>query len=143
MYLWDTNILRHFGDHHPVLDQHIAQISWQEIALPSIVLAEALRGRCEFALKATPEQAPFANQQLFKTYRSLLRFNILVFDEPSAKELVDLKRKVKGRKKRHADIMIAAMAIAGGHVVVTRNLRHFADLLPARQLANWIDHPPT
>jgi predicted nucleic acid-binding protein len=38
-------------------------------------------------------------------------------------------------------MMIAAMALAGGHIVVTRNKQHFADLLPANQIANWIDDP--
>jgi len=45
-------------------------------------------------------------------------------------------------KKRYADMMIAAMALAGNHVVVTRNTKHFTDLLPPGQLANWIDTPP-
>ncbi len=37
-------------------------------------------------------------------------------------------------KKRYTDVMIAAMALAGKHIVVTRNLKHFEDLLPPRQL---------
>ena len=87
---------------------------WTEIALPSVVVAEVLRGRCEFVLKATPAQAPSAQ----------------------------LQGKIKTRK-RYADVMIAAMALAGNHIVVTRNQTHFADLLPLRQLANWIDNPPS
>lgn len=39
-------------------------------------------------------------------------------------------------------MMIAAMALAGHHVVITRNIKHFTDLLPPAQLANWIDEPP-
>jgi hypothetical protein len=38
--------------------------------------------------------------------------------------------------------MIAAMVIAGQHVLVTRNLADFVDLLPQAQLVNWIDDPP-
>jgi hypothetical protein len=39
-------------------------------------------------------------------------------------------------------MMIAAMALAGNHIVVTRNTRHFTGLLPPHQFANWIDEPP-
>ncbi len=43
------------------------------------------------------------------------------------------------RSKRYADMMIAALVLAGGHVLVTRNQKHFADLLPPAQLQNWLD----
>ena len=46
------------------------------------------------------------------------------------------------RRKRYADLMIAAMTITGQHVLVTRNLADFVDLLPHAQLVNWIDDPP-
>ena len=45
--------------------------------------------------------------------------------------------------KRYADLMIAAIAIVGNHIVVTRNQKDFVDLLPKHQLQNWIDDPPT
>jgi hypothetical protein len=38
--------------------------------------------------------------------------------------------------------MIAAMVLAGQHTLVTRNRMDFVDVLPATQLANWIDDPP-
>ena len=46
------------------------------------------------------------------------------------------------RRKRYADLMIAAMVIAGQHILVTRNRTDFIDVLPMAQLANWIDDPP-
>lgn len=67
MYLLDTNILRHFGEGHPTLHLHLQQVPWSEIALPSIVVAEVLRGWCDFALKAIPSQAPFAHRLLMET----------------------------------------------------------------------------
>jgi hypothetical protein len=38
--------------------------------------------------------------------------------------------------------MIAAMVIAGQHILVTRNRTDFIDGLPTAQWANWIDDPP-
>ena len=65
----------------------------------------------------------------------------MVFDEACAEAMLQLQRTVRAHK-RYADLMIAAMARAGDHVVVTRNQAHFADLLPPDRLANWIDVPP-
>ena len=44
MYLWDANILRAFGQGHTTLRWHLQRVSWSEIALPSVVVAEVLRG---------------------------------------------------------------------------------------------------
>ncbi len=142
MYLWDTNILRHFAEGHSVLQEHLLRVPWAEIALPSVVVAEVLRGRCEFALKATPAQAPLAHHLLMETRQLVQQFNVVVFDQACADELVQLQRTSKTRK-RYADAMIAAMARAGHHIVVTRNQVHFADLIPPGQLVNWIDAPPS
>ena len=138
MYLWDSNILRYFGTGHPQLTSSLQQVSWSEIGLPSVVVAEVLCGRCDFALKALPEQAPFAYAALASTLKLLNRFNTVVFNEEAAEALKELQQRHKAHK-RYADLQIAAMAKAGGHVVVTRNLKHFKELLPRNQLANWID----
>ena len=45
----------------------------------------------------------------------------------------------KKTRKHHADTFIAAQVIAGNHILVTRNIKDFRDLLPMRQLQNWID----
>lgn len=141
MYLWDANILRHFEEGHPILRLHLSRVPWPEIALPSVVIAEVLRGRSDFALKATPTQAPLAHDLLQKTRLMLAQFNVVVFDQASAETLLRLQKQIK-TNKRYADVMIAAMALAGQHVVVTRNQTHFADLLPANQLSSWIDVIP-
>jgi hypothetical protein len=95
----------------------------------------------EFALKATPAQAPLAHRLLMETRQLVQQFNVVVFDQACADELLQLQRSSKTRK-RYADAMIAAMARAGQHIVVTRNQAHFDDLLAPGQLVNWIDAPP-
>ncbi len=141
MYLWDSNVLRHFGNNHSTINQHLQRVPWTEIALPSVVVAEALRGRCDYALKATPEQAAAAHQELLKLIQMLQTFLIVSFDQPSAVVFAQMLKQHQSRK-RYADLMIAAIAKAGHHIVVTRNLKDFADLLPKQQLHNWIDELP-
>jgi predicted nucleic acid-binding protein len=46
------------------------------------------------------------------------------------------------RRKRYADLMIAAIVVAGQHILATRNQADFRDVLPQAQLANWLDEPP-
>jgi predicted nucleic acid-binding protein len=141
MYLWDANILRAFGQGHAILRSYLLRVPWSEIALPSVVVAEVLRGRCEFALKATPAEAPLAHQRLLDTQQMLSHFQIVVFDAACASVMDDLRQRHR-RRKRYADLMIAAIVAAGQHVLVTRNQGDFRDVLPQAQLANWIDDPP-
>jgi predicted nucleic acid-binding protein len=112
MYLWDTNILRHFGHGHATLRSYLLHVPWVESALPSVVVAEVLRGRCEFALQATPAAAPLAYQRLLDTQQMLTQFHVVVCDASCATVLERLRQQ-HHRRKRYADLMIAAMVIAG------------------------------
>ena len=141
MYLWDANILRAFGQGHATLRLHLLRVPWAEIALPSVVVAEVLRGRCESALKATPAEAPLTHQRLLATQQMLAQFHIVVFDMACATVMARLRQQHR-RRKRYADLMIAAMVLAGQHMLVTSNYADFVDVLPPAQLANWIDDPP-
>jgi len=146
-YFWDSNVLRLFGDNpeHPVLSQHLARVSWDRIFLPSVVVAESWRGRLRQAdavPRAKPEQAIFPHKLLSETHNLLRQFRVIPFNEEAAEELSQLQKKVKHRKKRHADMMIAAMTLSNHFVLVTRNERDFADLLTRQQMENWIDNPP-
>ena len=141
MYLWDANILRAFGQGHATLRSYLLRVPWSEIALPSVVVAEVLRWRCDFALKATPAEAPLAHRRLLDTQQMPSQFHVVVFDAACATVMERLRRRHRQRK-RYADLMIAAIIVAGQHVLVTRNQVDFRDVLPPAQLANWIDNPP-
>ena len=141
MYLWDTNILTHHVNGDATLRAHLQRTTWTQIALPSVVVAEVLRGRSDFALKAAAAQLPLAHQLLRDTQKLLDTFQVVVFDAACASALTQLQARHRAHK-RYADLMIAAIALAGNHTVITRNVRHFADLLPAQRIANWIDDPP-
>ena len=138
MFLWDSNILRHYGEGNQTLAKHLESVSFSEIALPSIVLAEVLRGRADFVLKATVEQSVLAHKYFLQTLKMLQTFQIVQFDEKSAQILKKLQSKYQS-KKRYADLWIAATILSQNHILITRNVKHFADILPKNQLQNWID----
>jgi predicted nucleic acid-binding protein len=71
----------------------------------------------------------------------LAQFHIVVFDAACATVMARLRQQHR-RRKRYANLKIAAMVLAGQHTLVTRNRMDFVDVLPVTQLANWIDDPP-
>jgi predicted nucleic acid-binding protein len=141
MCLWDANILRAFGEGHATLRSYLLRVPWSEIALPSVVVAEVLRGRCDSALKATPAEASLAHRRLLDTQQMLSQFQVVVFDDACATVMERLRQRHR-RRKRYADLMIAAIVAMGQHILVTRNQADFHDVLPHAQLANWLDDPP-
>ena len=64
------------------------------------------------------------------------RFAILLFDEPAAAKAAEIRAELMrlGRLKSHVDVMIAGVAAAGGHTLVTRD-RDFQDIAQAVGLA--------
>ncbi len=141
MYLLDTNVLTHYVNGAQTLLANLQRVDLTEVAVPTVVVAEAMRGRSEFALKAPPDKVVHAHSLLVETWQILHKFQMLPLNQQSASMPAQMQKK-HGSRKRYADMMIAAMGLTGKHIVVTRNLKHFADLLPAHQLANWIDDPP-
>jgi len=99
------------------------------------------RFRAQVAVKATPEQAVNAHRLLKQSQELVAQFAALLFNDEDAEMFKKVLKKHKS-KKRYVDLMIAAMALAAKHVVVTRNVKHFADVLPPPQIENWIDYPP-
>jgi predicted nucleic acid-binding protein len=66
------------------------------------------------------------------------KFQTLYFDPQSLAIVEQIKRQSKARK-RYADVLLAALTLAGRHTLVTWNTADFRDLVPPAQLQNWID----
>jgi predicted nucleic acid-binding protein len=137
-YLLDSNILRHYSAQHPILFENLKRIERSNIVIPITVYAEQLRGRIEGLLKAEPQHLLLAQKHLKATLELLDDFEVLDLNEASIETANRLKHQIKTRK-RYADFVIAAQAIAGRHILVTRNTADFQDMLPAAQLQNWVD----
>jgi predicted nucleic acid-binding protein len=78
---------------------------------------------------------------LLDTQQRLSQFQVVVFDDACATVMERLRQRHR-RRKRYADLMIAAIVAMGQHILVTRNQADFHDVLPYAQLANWLDDPP-
>ncbi len=137
-YLLDSNVLRHYTGQHSTLLKNIAKFSLDETAIPFIVVAEQMRGRYDRILKARPEEILAAQNRLIETEQMLSRFKVAYLDENAVERMHQLLGRVR-TKKRYADVIIAAIALAKGCVVVTRNTDDFKDLVPPPQLQNWVD----
>ena len=98
-----------------------------------------MRGRYDGILKAKPEQILRAQNRLIETEEMLGQFKVAYLDEDAVERMRNLLSRVRS-KKRYADVIIAAIALAQGWVVVTRNTDDFKDLVPPHLLQNWVDH---
>ena len=137
-YLLDSNILRYYTAKHPTMTRNLARVSAEQIAIPFVVVIEQLRGRFDAYLKAEPENLLREQARLLAAQQFLSLYQIVYVDEQAVAELVALRQRVNTRK-RYADVVIAAMALASGDIVVTRNVDDFRDLMPAAKIQNWVD----
>lgn len=97
----------------------------------AVAKAKDLDGRRETKFLTTPVLYEVSAGLLFTRSRSetarfhglASRFAILPFDEPAAMRAAEIRAELLrlGRAKSHVDVMIAGMAAAGGHVLVSRD----------------------
>lgn len=137
-YLLDSNILRYYTAKHPTMTRNLARVSAEQIAIPFVVVIEQLRGRFDAYLKAEPENLLREQERLLAAQQFLSLYQTVYVDEQAVAELVALQKRVSTRK-RYADVVIAAMALASGDIVVTRNVDDFRDLIHATKIQNWVD----
>lgn len=137
-YLFDSNILRSFAFNHPTLLRNMLRVNQSQIALPFIVKAEQLRGRYDALTKAAAQRLLQEQERLIEAETLLAGFEIAYLTEDAIAALTVLLLQ-KQTRKRYADAIIAAIAIANDDIVVTRNVKDFQVLLPTAQIQNWID----
>lgn len=137
-YLLDSNILRYYTVKHETMTRNLARVAAEEIGIPFVVVIEQLRGRFDAYLKAEPENLLREQSRLLAAQQFLSLYQTVYVDEPAIAALIALRQRVSTRK-RYADVVIAAIAIARDAIVVTRNVEDFRDLLPAAKIQNWVD----
>jgi predicted nucleic acid-binding protein len=68
----------------------------------------------------------------------LAQFPIAPFDASAL--IIFQERTLFSQPIGRPDRLLASIALAGGHVLVTRNTAHFR-FIPGLQIENWIDDP--
>lgn len=132
MYLVDTNVLSAGAPTkaRPAPDL----VGWMERNSKRLYLSVVTVAEVEDGIaKARREGASRKADQLAAWLETLLHLysaRILVLDIPTARALGGLSDRARGsgHAPGFADLAIAATAQVGGHVVLTRNLRHFRAL---------------
>ena len=106
--------------------------------------ARELDGRKEPTILSTPVLYEISSGLLYRRSRSetaafralASRFDLHAFDESSAVRAAEIRAELMrlGRVKGHVDLMLAGIAVAGGHTLVTRD-RDFHEIAKAVTLS--------
>ncbi|MES1204488.1 MAG: PIN domain-containing protein [Pseudomonadota bacterium] len=102
-----------------------------DVYISAVTVFELLHG----VHRATPEKR--AAREAY-VENALQTFPVLAFDEPAARVFasIDAVLSAAGNRLAVEDLMIAATALAGGHEVVTRDLRSFPRV-PGLRWSRW------
>src|SRR5262245_41132281 len=138
MIVLDTDTLTLYFRNHPGVVQRRQQTQ-DEVVIAIITRIEVLRGRFDTLLKAADgEQLQRGQQRLDEAERHLLPFRVLPITEAVAAEFDRLRENKKLKKIGRGDLLIAAITLANGATLVTRNLKDFRQV-PGLQVENWAD----
>ena len=114
---------------------NVTLISPDEIAITTITAEEQLRGRLAQIKKAsTTEALAMAHRRFRQAIYDLAKLNILELDSAAITIFEDLKR--QRPRVGSQDLRIAAVAIANGAVIVTRNRVDFGQIA-GLQIEDW------
>lgn len=134
-YVLDTDHVTLQFRGHSQVGQKLALIPPDEIAITTITAEEQLRGRLAQIKKAsTPDTLASAHRSFRHAISYLAKLNILEFDSAAITIFEDLKR--QRPRVGSQDLRIAAVAIANGAIVVTRNRGDFGQI-PGLKIEDW------
>ena len=127
MYLLDTNVISEVVRSRP--DPRVE--AWLERVEPArafttaIVVSELLFGVLSHS---DPARAAEVSAVVEKGLGDLIGGRVLPFDDAAARVHARLRVATRGRNRPIYDLQIAAVALANGMVMVTRNTANFEDL---------------
>ena len=130
-YLLDTNIVAYIIKRKPVeVFDKLSTVSWDEISISSIVVAELWYG-------VAKSQHKERNKAVLEKF--LAPFTILDFDTSAAEQyaLIRANLEEKGTVIGANDLLIAAHALSQDLVLVTNNVREFERVENLR-IENWV-----
>jgi len=119
MYILDTNTLIYYFKGQGQVAQNLANVSAQEISIPTIVLFELQVG---IAKSNSPAKRTQQLQEL------LSRVNLVLFDREAALAAAKIRAELEqqGTPIGQMDVLIAGTAIALQSTLVTHNVKEFS-----------------
>lgn len=131
MFVLDTNTILDYFKGKGRVPERLLATPPSEIALPAISVYEVWVG-------VLGSQNPKRRREQFEAFLSAVE--ILPFDAEAGMRAAELRHHLehKGEAIGPLDTLIAAIALAQGGVLVTRNLREFSRV-PGLKTVNWYD----
>lgn len=138
LYMLDTNILTDLLKNHPKLLARVRSLeAGESMVISNIAWYEVVRGRVSAILTAEDgERLLLAQSRLDHDLRLLKEFPEFGITTTAAQHFEKLLKDKKCRKIRRPDLLIACIALAHKAVLVTRNVKDFANV-PGLTLQNW------
>lgn len=129
MYVLDTNTLIYYFKGQGQVAQNLANVSPQEINIPTVVFFELQVG---IAKSTSPIKRTQQLQQL------LSRVNLVSFDQNAALVSATIRAQLEqqGMSIGSLDVLIAGTALALQATLVTRNTKEFSRV-SGLEIANW------
>jgi len=137
-YVLDTDTITAHQRNDGAVILAFTQVSPDTVATTIVTMYEQLRGRLAIVNRDMADLAklPLAYKRLTETAEYYSRIPVLPFTEAASQEYAQLlRRRLRGPSKQ--DLQIAAIALAHGAVVVTRNTHHFS-LITQLKSVDWM-----
>lgn len=135
LFALDSDTLSLLDRGHATVVAQVASRPSRELAIPVIVVEEALSGWYSMIRKAkTPQQLALGYDELASAVTVLSGIQILRFTEGAIARYQELSKAKLG--VRANDLRIAAIALEHNATVITRNVRDFI-VIPGLTVEDW------
>jgi tRNA(fMet)-specific endonuclease VapC len=140
MILLDTDTVSLFHAGHSRVVERMEQVDATELVGTTVVTqVEIIRARFEYLLKASSgDELLRAQLWLNRSEALLAELHVARVTPASASEFDRLRRDRKLKKIGRADLLIVSIALSAQATLVTRNVRHFRQIVGLK-VENWAD----
>lgn len=125
--LLDTDVIVDVLRRHPAVSRRLAEASPDDFGIPSVSIAELTYG-------AERSSNPARAHALWRAF--VAPYPIVPFDREAAEHHGRLRFALRHEPIGERDLLIAAIAVAKGLTVATRNVREFGRV-PGLQVQEW------
>ncbi|MCP4359118.1 MAG: type II toxin-antitoxin system VapC family toxin [Chloroflexi bacterium] len=135
LFILDTDHISFFQRGHPLVQKRVTAVSPDQLAVTVISYEEQVRGWLAQIRRANNDQRLIqAYRRLEETLTFYSQIHVLTFDTTAVSYFNQLTQ--QRIRVGTQDLRIAAIGLAHGAILVTRNMRDFSRI-PGLQLEDW------